>query len=73
MATKTTKLAGPDRNGNYKVLAVKGHLEVKPGELYAESNVRNMVGWTRIETTIIEPKFDSRETRKVFLGSVTAF
>ena len=69
MATKTTKLAGPDRNGNYKVLQVKGHLQVKPGELYTERHVTHtLVRSSNIEVTVIEPKWTQGE-RKEFHGA----
>lgn len=59
MATKTTKLAGPDASGNYKVLQVKGHLQVKPGQIYTERYVKDRILRTPMyDTTIIEPKFE---------------
>jgi len=64
MATKDTiKLAGPDRNDNYMVLATKGTLTVRPGEIYTERYVKNRLldhqTKKRIDTSIIVPKFDN--------------
>ncbi len=68
MATKTTKLAGPDTNGHYKVLQVRGHLQVKPGAVYSEGHVTNvLLRNPHVDTTIIEPKFD-RGARRAFLS-----
>jgi hypothetical protein len=70
MATKDTiKLAGPDRNNNYIVLATKGTLTVRPGEVYTERYVKNRLldvsTKRRIDTNIIVPKFENA-VRKEF-------
>ena len=58
--TPTIKLAGPDRDGNYKVLQVKNTLLVKPGQVYTEECVKKLValhrraGSNRIDTTVVE-------------------
>lgn len=70
MATKDTiKLAGPDRNDNYMVLATKGTLIVRPGEIYSEHYVQKRLldfqTKKRIDTSIIVPKFDT-DMRKEF-------
>ena len=72
MAKDTIKLAGPDRNSNYKVLATKGTLMVRPGEVYTENYVNNHLlderTKRRVETSTIEPKWDRGE-RKQFPGA----
>ena len=69
MANDTIKLAGPDRNDNYIVLATKGTLIVRPGEVYTEKYVKaRLLDYNtkrRIDTTIITPKFDNA-VRKEF-------
>lgn len=70
MATKDTiKLAGPDRNNNYVVLATKGTLTVRPGEVYSENYVKTRLLDHRtkrlIDTNIIVPKFENA-VRKEF-------
>lgn len=69
MATKTTKLAGPDADNCYKVLQVKGHLLVKPGEVYTERHVVDrLLRAPHIDTTIIEAKFTGRT--RTFLNAM---
>jgi len=69
MATKTTKLAGPDSKGNYKVLSVTNHLGVKPGEVYTERYVRNHIMHSNgPNVTIVQPKYEGmvEKQRKCF-------
>ena len=71
MATKDTiKLAGPDRNDNYMVLATKGTLTVRPGEVYTEHYVKTYLldnnTKRRIDTSIIAPKFEQAPLLKDF-------
>ena len=65
MTKDTIKLAGPDSANTYRVLATKGTLMVKPGELYTESYVQNTLlderTKRRVDTSIIQPKYDSTE------------
>ncbi len=59
MASKTTKLAGPDASNNYKVLQVKGHLQVRPGEVYTERHVKDrLLRSPQIDVTIIAAKME---------------
>jgi hypothetical protein len=73
MAKDTIKLTGPDRNDRYKVLATKGTLMVRPGEVYTEQYVNTHLlderTKRRIETTTIEPKWDRGERRE-FTGTL---
>ncbi len=65
MAKDTIKLAGPDSSNIYRVLATKGTMKVRPGDLYTERFVEfellNASTKNRIETSIIIPRFDKRE------------
>lgn len=65
MANDTIKLAGPDSSNIYRVLATKGTMKVRPGELYTERFVENellnMNTKNRIDTSIIIPRFDKLE------------
>ena len=71
MATKTTKIAGPDSNGNYKVLQTKGHLQVKPGDVYTERHVTNhIMRMSGPEVTVIEAKW-ARGERKDFGNTIS--
>ena len=48
---------------------MKGHLQVKPGELYTERHVTNtLVRSSNVEVTVIEPKW-TRGERKEFAGA----
>jgi len=62
MAKDTIKLAGPDRNDNYMVLATKGTLSVRPGDVYTERYVKARLldhqSKKRFDTTIIAPRYD---------------
>jgi hypothetical protein len=77
MAKDTIKLAGPDSADNYKVLATKGTLRVRPGDIYTERYVQNRLLDHRtkrdVDTSIITPKFNDQEHRDgdKFLGDVT--
>ncbi len=73
MANDTIKLAGPDAANIYRVLATKGTLKVRPGDLYTERFVEVVLlqqSKSRIDTTIIIPRFDKLETRSgLFRGT----
>lgn len=72
MAKDTIKLAGPDANNNYRVLATKGTLKVRPGELYSERYVKDYLlalsQKNRFDVTIIMPRFSEGEAASGILG-----
>ena len=76
MTKDTIKLAGPDSADNYKVLATKGTLRVRPGDIYTERYVQNRLLDNRtkrdLDTSIITPKFNDDEHRNgdAFRGKV---
>ena len=76
MTKDTVKLAGPDSADNYKVLATKGTLRVRPGEIYTERYVKTRLLDHRskrdLDVPIIAPKFNDNEHRAgdKFLGTV---
>ncbi len=76
MTKDTIKLAGPDSADNYKVLATKGTLRVRPGDIYTERYVQNRLLDNRtkrdVDTSIITPKFNDDEHRHgdKFLGTL---
>jgi hypothetical protein len=77
MAKDTIKLAGPDKANIYRVLATKGTMKVRPGELYTERHVEDNLLDHRtkktIETSIIIPRFDTVEvTNRLFRGTPVA-
>jgi len=75
MANATIKLAGPDASNIYRVLATKGTLKVRPGELYTERFVENELLTRKrdLDTTIIIPRFDKLEVMNgIFRGAPVA-
>ena len=76
MTKDTIKLAGPDSADNYKVLATKGTLRVRPGDIYTERYVQNRLLDNRtkrdVDTSFITPKFNDDEHRNgdAFRGKV---
>lgn len=71
MATETIKLAGPDRDGNFKVLSTKNTTLAYPGEVYDQTAYTKLVKIAKgkpllvrgrpmtfdLDVTVVEPKF----------------
>ena len=75
MANDTIKLAGPDAADNYRVLATKGTLKVRPGELYTQRYVQDYLlsraMKMRCDVSIIIPRFDENEKAHGLLSGST--
>lgn len=68
MATETIKFAGPDRDGNFKVLSTQNTYLVDPGEVYTNRAYRQLIDRARrrpthrkLNVTAIEPKLAGTE------------
>lgn len=63
MATEIIKFAGPDADGNFKVLQTKNTTRVEPGQIYTRNAYRHLVhsaqrspNARKLEVTAVEAK-----------------
>ncbi len=69
--TETIKFAGPDRDGNYKVLSTQNTYLVDPGEVYSRRAYRSLIDKShrrpahrKLTVSAIEPKFPGLEAER---------
>ncbi len=62
--TETIKFAGPDKDGNYKVLSTQNTYLVDPGEVYSRRAYRSLIDKShrrpahrKLTVSSVEPKF----------------
>lgn len=72
---KTIKLAGPDTNGNYKVVATSHTLLVENGQILTRRLVKHelmtMSGPNAPTVNTVPPKFEGvNASRRIFTGEV---
>ena len=74
--TETIKMAGPDRDGNFKVLQTKNCTLVYPGQVYTQRIFNQLVGAARrrpahrkLEVTAVEAKLSGDEFARFGLQS----
>jgi len=56
---KSATLEGPIKSGptdRYRVLRTKNTLEIRPGQMLAEKDVRDLIQVSRLDLTIVAPK-----------------
>lgn len=76
MPTEAIKLAGPDSDGNFKVLSIKNTTLVYPGEVYTEAVFKTLVSIARgrpthrkLEVTAVEAKLSGTEMARFGLDA----